>query len=164
MQKQIVLVLFCLLSESSSACLRALASLLCSSCSVNVGIFLVTGPAGCRAWKCCGWMLSSHRFLFVSVIVVSLDSLLWTPEGMALKHALAWMLAVSRCFSCWFGLRCTQNCTAPLVAQTSSVSRGGKKFHVSTDVLGSFCAVAVSLLVFSSHMLHMNCGKAVSFR
>jgi len=70
------------------------------------------------------------------VIVVSLDSLLQTPEGMASKHVLVWMMSAFRCFSCWFGLRCTRSCRFPLVAQTSSVSRHGKKFPVSMDILG----------------------------
>jgi len=62
------------------------------------------------------------------------------------------MLHAFRCFSCWFGLRCTRNCRFPLVAQTSSVSGCGKKFPVSTDVLGSFCSVG-------NHMLQVNCRK-----
>jgi len=106
MQKHVVLLLLRSLLELSLACLRVLASLLCCSCSVSVGIFLVTGHACCGAWKCCGWILSTGIFLFVSVIVDSSDSLLWTPAGMALKHALVWMLSGFRCFSCWFGLRC----------------------------------------------------------
>jgi len=157
MQKQAVLLLLHSLLELSLACLAALASSLCSSCSVIVGTFLVTGPACCGAWKCCGQILSGGRFLFVSVIVVSLDSLLQTPEGIALKHALVWMPSAFRCFSCWFGLRCTRNCRFPLVAQTSSVSRCGKKFPVSTDILGSLCFVGNSLLDLSSHMLQVNC-------
>jgi len=128
------------------------------SCSVNVGTFLVIGPACWRAWKCCGQILSGGRFLFVSVIVVSSDSLLWTPEGTTLKHALVWMLSAFGCFSCWFGLRCTRNCRFPLVAQMSSASGCGKKFPVSTDILGSFCSVGNSLLDLSSHMLQVNCG------
>ena len=36
------------------ACLIALASSLCCSCSVSVGIFLVIRPEWCRALKCCG--------------------------------------------------------------------------------------------------------------
>jgi len=83
-QKQAVLLLLRSLLELSFACSAALAC----SCSVNVGTFLVTGPACWRAWTCCGRILSSGRFLFVSVIVVCWGSLLWTPEGMALKHAL----------------------------------------------------------------------------
>jgi len=75
---------------------------------------------------------------------------------MALKHALVWMLSAIRCFSCWFGLRCTRNCRFPLVAQTSSVSRHGKKFSVLMDILGSFGANCVSLLDLSSHMLSNN--------
>jgi len=78
---------------------------------------------------------------------------------MALKHALVWMLSAFRYFSCWFGLRCTRNCRFPLVAQTSSVSRYGKKFPVSMDILGSFCSVGSSLLDSSSHMLQVNCKQ-----
>jgi len=76
-QKYVVLLLLPSLLELSLACLRTLASLLCCSCSVNVGAFLVTSPA------CCVVQLGSVvgrfclvMFLFVSVIVVSLDSLL----------------------------------------------------------------------------------------
>jgi len=76
---------------------------------------------------------------------------------MTLKHALVWKLSAFRHFSCWFGLRCTRNCRFLLVAQTSSVSRYGKKFPVSMDILGSFCAVGISLLDLSSHMLQVNC-------
>jgi len=45
-----------------------------------------------------------------------------------------------------------------LVAQTSSVSRCGKKFPVLIDILGSFCSVGISRLDLSSHMLQVNCG------
>jgi len=158
-QKQAVLLLLRSLLQLSSACLTAWASSLCCSCSVNAGTFLVTSPACCGAWKRCGWILSSVRFLFVSVIVVSSDRFLQTPEGMALKHALVWMPSAFRHFSCWFGLRCTRNCRFPLVAQTSSVSRHGKKFPVSTDILGQFCSVGVSLLDLFSHMLQVNCRQ-----
>ena len=72
--------------------------------------------------------------MFVSVIVVSLDGLLQTPEGMALKHALVCMLFAFGHFTCWFGLRCTLSCGSPLVAQTKSASGCGKKFPVSMDV------------------------------
>jgi len=108
-QKQVVLLLLRSLLELSLACLRTLTSSLCCSCSVNV-----TGAVCCSAWKC-----SSGRFLFVSVIVVSSDSILQTPEWMALKRASVWMMSAFRHFSCWFGLRCTRNCRFPLVAQTS---------------------------------------------
>jgi len=120
----------------------------------------VTEPACCGAWKCCGKILSSGRFLFVSVIVVNLGSLLQTSEGMALEHALVCMLLAFRCFSCWFGLKCTRNCRSALVdAQTRSVTRHGMKFPVAIDVLGLFCAVGVSLLDLSSHMLQVSCRQ-----
>jgi len=73
---------------------------------------------------------------------------------MALKHALVWTMAAFGHFS---GLRCTRNCRFLLVAQTSSVSRCGKKFPVLMDILGSFFAVGVSLLDLSGHMLQVNC-------
>jgi len=121
-QKPIVLLLICLLLESHPVCWRALDFLLCCGCSGNVGNFLVTGPV-----CCCGQVVSVGRFLFVSIVVVMSDSLFHTPEGMALKHALAWMPSAMRHFSCWFGLRHTSNCRSPLVAHTSSVSRLKKK-------------------------------------
>mgnify|MGYP007080222017 CR=1 FL=1 len=97
-------------------------------CSVNVGIFLAIGHAFCTAWKCCGQILSGGRFLFVSVIVVSLDSLLWTPEGMAFKQALVWILSAFGHFSCWFGLRCRHS--------ELHVSVGcPNKFSVQTSVM-----------------------------
>jgi len=83
--------------------------------------------------------------------------LLQTPERMALKHDLVWMLSASRCFSCWFGLRCARNSRFVLVAMTNSVSRHGKKHPVSMDVLGSFCSVVISVLDLSSHMPQVNC-------
>jgi len=64
----------------------------------------VISPACCGAWKRCVEILSGFGFLFVSVIVVRLEILLWTPEGMALKQALVWMLSAFGCFSCWFQL------------------------------------------------------------
>jgi len=64
------------------ACLRALASSFCCSCSASVGIFLATGPACCRSLKCCGQTLSGGRFLFASIVVVSSDSLLHALEMM----------------------------------------------------------------------------------
>jgi len=120
-QKQVVLFLLRSVFELSSACLRALASSLPCSCSVNVGTFSVTNLACCRAWKWCGCILSGGGLLFVSLIVVSLDMLLWTPEGMALNHTLVWMISVFGHFSCCIGLRCTWNCGFPLAAQTSNV-------------------------------------------
>jgi len=90
------------------------------------------------------------------VNVVSLDSLLQTPEGMALKQAMMWMLSAFGHFCCWFGLRCTRNCRSLLVAQTSSVSGHGKNFFVLIDTLGLFCAVDISLLDLSGHMMHVN--------
>jgi len=115
------------LLEWPQACLRALASSWWCSCLVCVGFFLVTGPVCCRAWKCWEQILSGGSFLFVSVIVVSSDSLLQTPEGMTLKQALVWMLSAFKQFSCQVGLRCTQNCRSPLLAQTSSVSSEVRK-------------------------------------
>jgi len=70
----------------------------------HFGIFLDTRPACCGAWKRCGQILSGGSFLFLSMSVVSSESLLQTPEGMALTHALAWMLSAFGSFSCWFGL------------------------------------------------------------
>jgi len=141
------------------ACSRALASSLHCSCFDQCWDFFVTGLACCRAWKCCGQILSGDRLLFLSVNVVSLDSLLQNPEGMALKQAMMWMLSAFGHFSCWFGLRCTQNCRSLLVAQKSSVSRHGKNFPVSIDTLGLFCVMGVSLLDLSSHMLQVNCRQ-----
>jgi len=146
--------------NSPQLVLSALASSLCCSCLVNIGVFLVTEHACCGAWKCCRWILSGGRFLLVSVIVVSSDSLLQASDGMAVKHALVCMLSAFRCFSCWFGFRCTRNCGSPLVvAWTRSVSGHGMKFPVAIDVLGLFHAVGVSLLDLSSHTVQASCEQ-----
>jgi len=100
MQKQVVLLLLRLLLELSLACLMALASSLCCSCSVNVGTVLVTGPACCGPWKCCGQILFSGRFLFVSVIVVGLDSLLQTPAGTVLQNGCCFVAQTVSSKSC----------------------------------------------------------------
>jgi len=46
-------------------------------------------------------------------------------KGIALKHALVWMSLASafKHFSCWFSLRCAQNCRSPAFEQTSFASR-----------------------------------------
>jgi len=93
MQKWIVLLLFCLLLEFHSTCLRVLTSSLCHSCSVNNGIFLVTRFAALKSLEVLCADFSSGEFLFVSVIAVILESLLQAPKGMALKHALVWLLS-----------------------------------------------------------------------
>ena len=79
----------------------------------------------------------------------------FVPEGMALNHAVVWMLSLFRCFSCWFGSRCV--CRSALVVQKKAVSRHGKKIRFWMDISGSFCHVGVSLLDFSSHMLQLTC-------
>jgi len=86
------------------------------------------------SWKCCvchQHVLSGDGFLFVSVIVVSPCNLFQTPEVMNLKHALAWMWSAFRCFSCWFGLRCTRNwgfCWIPRQVQCLGV-KGSSLFQ-----------------------------------
>jgi len=122
----------------------------CSSHLVSVGIVLVMRPVCCKAWKCCMQTLSGGGFLHVSVIVINSDSLLHTPDGMALKHALVWMLSDFRCFSYWFGLMFTWNCRFPSVDQTSSVPKCRKNFFDLIDIFGSICTVGVSLLDLSS--------------
>ena len=90
-QRLTVICLICWLLEFSYS---ALALSQCS-CLICVGIFWVMRPACCKACKCCEQILSSGVFLFVSVIVVSSDGLLWMSEGIALKWALVWQI------SCW---------------------------------------------------------------
>jgi len=62
-----------------------------------------------RAWRVLDTFcpMSTSRFLFVSPIVVSLNTNLSRPEGMALKHAWMWMLFWFRHFPYSFGFRHT---------------------------------------------------------
>ena len=73
-----------------------------------------------------------------------LDSLLQTPEEMALKCALTWTLSLFACFSCWLGFRCRWNCGCPSVDRTCSVSKHAKKFSDSIDGTWSSCTGGVS--------------------
>jgi len=99
---------------------------------------------------------AAGAFLFVLVIVVSSESLLQTPEGMALKQALVWMMFAFAHFSGLFDSRCTPNCKSPLVAKTSSVSRHRNEFPVLIDVFVAFCAACVSLPDLFGHMMNMD--------
>ena len=162
MQKQVILLLLHSLLEWSLACFE------------RFGFFIVLQLFSQHwdlfgDWTCMLWSLEVLwvDFVWWQVLVSFRDCCQFrqsnaqqTSEGVALKHALVCMLSAFRCFSCWFGLRCTWNCRSPLVdAQTRSVSRHEMKFPVATDVLGLFCAVSVSLLGLSSHTLQTSCGS-----